>query len=85
MEVQGLHLQPFYCMLLIFVLKIPLKMFVKKQEQKQKDLDKKNQESTDYQQEIKNLNAQIEALDPMEDFVKVSKLKRKIIRVNKLM
>ena len=78
-----LHMQPFLCFLFVFVLKVPLKIFVKYHEKKQKLRNQNNPKKIDYEQEKLKIQNEINKLNPMEDFVKVSKLQRKIISLNK--
>lgn len=79
----SLHLQPFLCFLTVFVLKVPLKLLVKSEQARRKRESKAGASPNDPRRQIKTLESQISDLDPVSDFVKVSKLKRKIIALNK--
>ena len=82
-----LHFQPFLLCLLAFFVKIPLKYFLKNfktrfQREKQIIEGKEEQEMT-AQQRVLKIESEIRDLDQVEDFVKVSKLKRQILLLKK--
>lgn len=79
----SLHLQPFFCFLTVFALKGPLKIFVKREEARRKRRAKEADPGTGLERQVEALETQIAELDPASDFVKVSKLRRKVILLRK--
>lgn len=82
-----LHFQPFLLCLLAFFVKIPLKYLLKRYKANfEKDrlrIDGKKEEELTAAQRILKIESEIAKLDQVEDFVKVSKLKRKIVLLKK--
>lgn len=85
MVLNNLHLQPFLFFILVFVLKVPLKVYVEREEKRRKEKEKKREKQRDLKGQVHQIQEEIKLLDPMEDFVKVSKLERQIIKLNKRM
>ena len=89
MSEDHIHIQPLFFFLLVFLIKIPLKIFLKQYEEKakrengKKKLNKILSEQEEIDLQINELEQQISQLDPVSDLVKVSKMQRQIIRLNK--